>query len=378
MPGYDSGIVTPYNSANSGVIPQDVFGVAINWFVNRTPLTARLPKLAVGSASFLITNDNYRPRSDVLTAANSDTSTATVTVADTSRYTVGDVIEVDTETFLVTAISSSTVLAVTRGYAGSSAATHSNGATVYLLTNARTGGEVDISAISRIPTPVTQYVQTIQHAYQVAGSLQSKTNYVSGLGTPLQRDKMLAMQNCMDDFEGASYYGKGVALAASTTKPGMKGLRTLISTNNTTSPTNAAAYKPSDLIRDTIQKCFDGGGNPDLLLVSSDFLTGMATWGHAVQRLDAGATVFGTPIDVFEAPFLTGVSIIPAPLLRSGTAICLTSAEVRDRIARPLVDKPRGSRGDAEEGDMIMEGAIELDNEAHHAWVSGITAFAAS
>ena len=378
MPGYDSGIVTPYNSVNSGVIPQDVFGVAINWFVNRTPLTARLPKLAVGSASFLITNDNYRPRSDVLTAANSDTSTATVTVADTSRYTVGDVIEVDTETFLVTAISSSTVLAVTRGYAGSSAATHSNGATVYLLTNARTGGEVDISAISRIPTPVTQYVQTIQHAYQVAGSLQSKTNYVSGLGTPLQRDKMLAMQNCMDDFEGASYYGKGVALAASTTKPGMKGLRTLISTNNTTSPTNAAAYKPSDLIRDTIQKCFDGGGNPDLLLVSSDFLTGMATWGHAVQRLDAGATVFGTPIDVFEAPFLTGVSIIPAPLLRSGTAICLTSAEVRDRIARPLVDKPRGSRGDAEEGDMIMEGAIELDNEAHHAWVSGITAFAAS
>lgn len=378
MPLYDRDIVTPYDSVNSGVIPLDVFGVAINWFVNRTPLTSRIPKLPVGSASFLITNDNYRPRSDVLTAANADTSTATITVADTSRYTPGDVLEVESEEVLVTGITSGTVLAVTRGYASTTAATHSNGLPIYLITNTRTGGEIDVSAISRIPVPVTQYVQTIQHAYQVSGSLQAKTNYVSGLGTPLDRDRMLALQNCMDDFESASYYGKSVALASMTTKPMMKGLRSLIATNNTTSPTNAGAYKPSDLVRDTIQKGFDGGGQPNWMLVSTDFLTAFSVWGQPLQRLEAGSTVFGTPIDMFEASFLDGITIVPAPLLRPGTAICLSSAEVRDRLARPLHEKPRGSRGDAIEGDMIMEGAIELDNEAHHAWVSGITAFAAA
>jgi hypothetical protein len=114
------------------------------------------------------------------------------------------------------------------------------------------------------------------------------------------------------------------------------------------------------------------------MLVSTDFLTGFAVWGHAVQRLDAGATAFGTPIDLFEVPFLSGISLVPAPLLRPGTAICLSGPEVRIRLKRPLFEKPRGSRGDAVEGDFIMEGAIELDNEAHHAWVNGITAFAAS
>jgi hypothetical protein len=43
---YDQGITTPYNSVNAGVIPTDVFGVAINWFVNRTPLTGPVAQAA--------------------------------------------------------------------------------------------------------------------------------------------------------------------------------------------------------------------------------------------------------------------------------------------------------------------------------------------
>ena len=35
---------------------------------------------------------------------------------------------------------------------------------------------------------------------------------------------------------------------------------------------DSAAYKPSDLVRDTIQACFNGGGNPSVMLVSTDFL----------------------------------------------------------------------------------------------------------
>lgn len=377
MPLYDRDVTTPYDSLNAGVIPLDVFGVAINWFVNRTPLISRFPKLPVGSPNFVITNDNYRPRTTTFTA-DQDNSQTTLAVTDGSMFTNGDVIEIEGEQQLVTGISSNT-LTVTRAYGGTSAAAHTaSGGTVYLTTNTRTGGEVDTQGISRIPSPVVQYCQTVQHAYQVGGALQSTTNFVSGLGTPLDRDRMLAMQNCMDDFEEASYYGKGVAISGPSTRPQMKGLRSLIATNNTTNPVSKAAYKPSDLIRDTIQKCFDGGGNPNFMLVSTDFLTGFAVWGHAVQRLEAGATVFGAPIDLFEVPFLSGISLVPAPLLRPGTAICLSGPEIRVRLKRPLLEKPRGSRGDAVEGDFIMEGAIELDNEAHHAWVNGITAFAAS
>lgn len=376
MPLFDRDVTTPFDSMNSGAIPLDVFGVAINWFANRTPLISRLPKLPVGSPTFVIINDNYRPRTAVVTAALDNASTS-VNVADGSMFDLGDVIELEGEQMLVTAIAVNT-LTVVRGYGGTAAAAHASGLSAYLITNTRTGAEVNIQALSRIPTPTVQYCQTVQHAYQVGGALQSVENFVSGIGTPLDRDRMIAMQNCMDDFEQATYYGLGVPITSPTTRPQMKGLRNLIASNQTSAPVNAAAYKPSDLVRDTIQKCFDGGGNPNFMLVSTDFLTGFAVWGHAVQRLEAGATVFGTPIDLFEVPFLSGISLVPAPLLRPGTAVCLSGPEVRVRLKRPLFEKPRGSRGDAVEGDFIMEGAIELDNEAHHAWVSGITAFAAS
>ncbi len=64
----------------------------------------------------------------------------------------------------------------------------------------------------------------------------------------------------------------------------MNGLRAILQTNNTTSPVNGSAYGSSDLIRDTLQAARQNGGEPDLLVVSTNFMSGFATWGQAIQR----------------------------------------------------------------------------------------------
>lgn len=69
---------------------------------------------------------------DSLTAALTDTTGTTVTVADTSIYQVRWPIEIDQETMVIRAIPSGTTLTVERGAFGSTAATHSNGATVLI------------------------------------------------------------------------------------------------------------------------------------------------------------------------------------------------------------------------------------------------------
>lgn len=389
---FEQGPLTQYSAYAAGVIPYDVFGVAINWYINRTPLIARLPKLPVGSPNFLITRDNYRPRSVVQTGIADNTNTSVTiavttvgawTISDATIFDVGDVIQCDTEYMLVTApgtVTGNNTITVVRGYAGSTAAAHTNTSPLYLVTNTRTGAELEVKSVSRIPQTQQQWCQTVQHAYQVGGSLQSDTNYVTGFASPLDRDRMLAMQHVMDDFENAIYNGPGMALTGGTnmTRPAMYGLTSLFATNNTTTPTNGAAYKPQDLIRDTIQKATDNGGNPSLMLVSTDFLTGFSVWANPLIRMEAGDNAFGTAIDLFESPFLDGIDVIPAPLLRPGTAVVFTVPEIRIRLKRPMFDKPRGSRGDAQEGDIIMEGAIEVDNEAHHAIVTGITGYAAA
>ncbi len=369
-----------YESWNAGVVPPDVFGTAIDWFVNRTPLFSRLPKLPVGSVEFRMTNDNFRPSSTTqgVNGPNINTSVTSLVVTDASIFMKGDVIQIDNEHMQITAdpTVSTNTLTISRSFGGTTAASHNDGAIVYLIGNARKGNEINQQGLSRTPNPTTQYCQTFQSPYQVGGSLASTANYVSGLGGPLQRDRLMAMQHTADDFERTSYYGAGQAPTA-TAVPAEKGLRTLIVTNRVTAPTNAGAYKPDDLIRDLISNCFAAGGKPDTLLVSTNWLQGLAVWGNAAQQLRAGENVFGESIDTFAVSFMPNIDIVPCPLLRPFTAVALSSPEVRMRVKRAMRDYPRGRRGDAEEGDVILEAAIELDNEAHHAWLEGVTAFAA-
>jgi len=362
-------------------VRNDVSVIAINWFSNRCPLVTRTPRVPVGSTTFSMVARNYRARSATLAAAVANNTATTITLNDASPFMAGDVLELASGERVEVVGNpniSTNVVTVTRGVEGTTAAAQNNSTTVTLIGNSRTGKEIDQSAVSQQPVAVTQYCQTWQHPVQVGGSLQASTGFVTspGAATPFDQFKMDALQNLMDDMEVTSYYGKGDP-PSTTGRPRQKGLKALIA-NVVTSPTNAGAYKPTDLIRDTLQACRVGGGNPDVLLLSSNFMTGLATWGHAVQRIDAGVNIFGTPIDVFEAPFLGGVSVIEAPLLKPFTAICLTSSEVRMRMKRNEFWNPRGNRGDATEGEWIAEGAVEVDNPTHHAWVEGITAFSAT
>lgn len=377
MPAYVQGIETPY--AFLAGVATDVSQAAINFFVNRTPIYSRFAHVPSGALSFTIVGNNFRPNSTTVNENPFAQADGTLTVADGSIFLAGDVIEIENEQLLITADPSGNNLTVTRGYASTNDVAHALNTVVYLIGNSRTGGEVDQLGISRIPATVVQNLQTFQHPVQIGGSLASATNYAlpPGVASLLGLERTNAMQETADDYERSCYYGKGVALAAATTRPAQIGLRSLLTTNNETSPTNAASYGPDDLIRDAIQPCFGYGGQPDTLLVSIDFMTGFALWKIPVLRIDVGQTAFDVAIDAFEVSFLPGITVVPAPLLRSGTAIALSSGEVRNRMKRPMFDKPRGSRGDAEETDIIMEAAIEIFNESHHAWVSGITGFAA-
>ncbi|MGP0063535.1 MAG: DUF5309 family protein [Isosphaeraceae bacterium] len=390
----------------AGVEARNDVTVAIrNWFANRNPLVTRLPYVPVERVDFLMYTHKYRARSTTLGAAVSSSSQTSLTLADATFLMNHDVLElVDSVTGNVERVqisgdpTSSTTVNVTRGIwsevsgtQGTSALSSvTNGSTVNLIGNSRTGAEVAQTGLTTIGVSRTQYCQTFQFPVQIGGSAQTARAQVlpGGVQTPFDFNMTVQLQNMVDDIENCVYYGisqapvdTGNPLTSTTAK--MNGLRSILVTNNisalsNTTPVNAAAYGSTDLIRDTLQACRQGGGEPDLLIVSTNFMSGFATWGQAIQRVPAGETVFGTPINVLEAPFLHGVTIVEAPLLRPYTAIALTSSEVYIRNKRNPFWQLRGSRGDMVEGDWLAEMAIEVVNESHHAWVEGITAFSAN
>jgi hypothetical protein len=381
----------------AGVEARNDVTVAIrNWFANRNPLVTRLPYVPVERVDFQMYTHKYRARStSLITTAISSGSTTSITVADNTFLMNHDVLEwTDATTnalerFQVNGDPNSDghTINVIRAVSGTTAATNvPTTSAIQLIGNSRNGAEVTQTGLTTLGVARTQYCQTFQFPVQISGSAQSARSQVlpGGIQTPFDFNMTVQLQNMVDDIENSSYYGiaQGPNDAAGVTAK-MNGLRSILVSNNispvsSSTPVNAAAYGATDLVRDTLQAARSGGGEPDLLVVSTNFMSGFATWGQAIQRVPAGETAFGTPINVLEAPFLHGVTIVEAPLLRPFTAIALTSSEVYIRNKRNPYWQLRGARGDMVEGDWLAEMAIEVVNESHHAWVEGITAFSAN
>jgi len=383
----------------AGVEARNDITVAVrNWFANRNPLVTRLPYVPVERVDFNMYSHKYRNRSVTLNGAISSSATTSITVNDNSNFLNHDLLLVTdsggtgTEIMQITADpGASNALTVARAVVttspfSSGLSSIANGSTITLLSNSRTGGEVGQTGLTTIGIARTQYCQTYQFPVQVGGSAQTARAQVmpGGIQSPFDFNMTVQLQNMVDDIENTVYYGMAQAPVDSTsTTAKANGLRAILTTNNisfltTTTPTNASAYGSTDLIRDTLQAARTGGGEPDLLVVSTNFMSGFAIWGQPLMRIPAGETVFGTPINVLEAPFLHGVTIVEAPLLAPYTAIALTSSEVYIRNKRNPFWNLRGNRGDMVEGDWIAEMAVEVVNESHHAWVEGITAFSAN
>jgi hypothetical protein len=220
-----------------------------------------------------------------------------------------------------------------------------------------------------------------QFPVEVGGSAQATSAQVfpGGVTSPLDFNKMMQLQNCIDAVENSIYYGRAEAPTSSVTAK-MNGIRNWLSTNKVTSAniSAASAYTAVDITRDLIASAQAAGGKPDIIFMSSDFMVGLATWGQGLQRLQAGSTELGVSINMFYAPWLPGCYIVPAPLLRAKTAFAVTSEDIAIKVLRNPYWNMRASLGDRYQGEWICEAAIEIRNEQHHAWLEGVTGFAAN
>jgi hypothetical protein len=364
----------------------DVSVFVRNFYTNRNPLFTRLPHRPAGNPVFTVYDHGYRKGSTTLTATITTNSVTTLTLADASFLMNHDLLEIvdpvnGTEVVQVNGDpTNSTTLTVTRAMGGTSAlTTGANGTTVYVIGNARDGTEINQKGLSTLGVPHTSYCQVFQFPVEVGGSAQATTATVfpGGVTSPVDMNKMMQLRNCIDAVENSLYYGRAEA-PTSTVTAKMQGLRNWLSTNKVTAPANASAYTAIDITRDLISSAQAAGGQPDVMFVSSDFMTGLVTWGQGLVRLNAGATELGVSINMFYAPWLPGINIIPSPLLRSKTAFALTSEEVSIKVLRNPYWQQRGPLGDRIQGEWIAECALEVRNEQHHAWVEGISGFSAN
>ncbi|MBY0397047.1 MAG: DUF5309 domain-containing protein [Thermoleophilia bacterium] len=395
MPVHD--VITPFQLGTEQETRLSAYVRGV--FINEAPLFTRLPREQAEAESYSIVTYDVRSRTLTLNAALT-TGATTITLTDSTALQVNDVIEITptaggaTEYALVTAVPSSTTATIRRAVGGTTAVandtTNATTRPITIIGNASTGGEVDRVATRSDRVLIPQYVQTFMYAVQIGGKSDAIRNVrlPAGITSVMSLEQATKLTEMTRDVEFTAYYGRPQA-PGSTATAMMGGLRHLIGWYNGTAAPAAnsnvnirtgagASYTLLNFTNDAIQRAINGGGNPDVLLCSNDFMTGLMTWGFGKQQLtQPRANSVGVQINEVAYPFGSRVlTVIPSYQLRSGTAVVLTSDDLKWKYLREEMYQARGIRGDAKEGDFLGDFAIELGHPGWHAWVEGITSFA--
>src|ERR1019366_3105963 len=326
MPDYIQGFL---QSQQAGVEAKNDVTVAIrSWFANRNPAYTRLPhKPPVDREDYIMYSHPYRAGSTTLTTAISATTTTGLVLGDATFLMNRDVLElVDsvsgaTERVQVNGDPTSSLnVTVIRGVSATTAtATVTAASTVRLIGQSASGADLNRTGLVTKGTGRTNYCQNFMGPVQVGGSAQTTRAMVfpNGVSSPFGFQQTMALQNCVDDIGRTLYYGIAEAPVDYVTTAKMNGIKAILQTNKVTvsNITNGSAYGSTDLVRDLLVSARKGGGEPDVIFVSTEFMAGLATWGQAVQRLEAGADMFGTPIKIMRVPFLLDIMFVEAPLL---------------------------------------------------------------
>jgi hypothetical protein len=219
--------------------------------------------------------DSMPVRTGTIAEAMDDSETGLdLTTGEGALLKKGDVLLIDTELFLVSSLATDTATVV-RGYAGSTAAAHSNGAAWKLATIARIEGDDFTTGYTTTLSIPYNYTQILSEAVKVTGSQQKNTQYgindemakhISrligggyGMGARNKAGKLaLMLQNTF--YHGRRYIGTD-AIPRS-----MGGFEYFVTTNVTD-------LSSVPLLRSHVenlqQSCFDYGGDPDALICNS-------------------------------------------------------------------------------------------------------------
>jgi len=235
--------------------------------------------------------DTLRPLTDVLNEAL-DASETDVTTTDGTIFRAYDLIKIEDELMLVTSIATND-LTVIRGYAGSTAATHSTALTIEIVSSAVLEGSGAGAARSTVKTSKSNYTQIFEDVVQVSSTLEAVEQW--NPGSEYARQLAKTMKVFMIGLDKALIYGKAYAGTAANPRT-LGGLIHYITTNVTSA---AGAQLSEKLFQDSLNLTYDAGGNVSCALMVLRQKQAMNLFMAANRRTDMGNRRAGAIVDTY-------------------------------------------------------------------------------
>lgn len=305
-----------------------------------------------------------------LSAALSATNDVLLTPTDTGALQPGHILLCGTEKLWVSAVSNAGVATVTRGFGGSTAATHTATTAFTIIGMARLeGDDSDPIGFTDI-TSNYNYTQIFQKEIKITGSEMYQDTF--GMSDPYQYQSSKSIPEMMRLVERSIQYGVRSGDAGSTSTPrAMGGYQTFITTNLASGQTISVAK-----IEDCLELAYNAGGSGEYLAIISPSMY------QAVKNLyDTSAFVryapeqtrFGMMVDTIVTPF-GNVSFVMDRWQISSLIPMMKTENVGMLTYRPWEVEDLAKTGDSRRSQLIGEFTLCVKLDKSHAMLTSCSA----
>lgn len=207
--------------------------------------------------------DTLMPLTTALTTASITSTVTTITVADASMWQPGHIGLAESELFWVSAVNTATdVLTVTRGVAGSTAATHASTVALAIVSMARLEGADSDSIAMTDRTTNSNYTQIFHTEVKVTRTHAQLAQY--GIADEFEYQLGKVLPSLGRVVEKTLHYNLALAAGSATTPRIMAGYQGFITTNKVSGATLAKSQFDS-----AVKLIYNNGGSGRLVAVVS-------------------------------------------------------------------------------------------------------------
>lgn len=319
-------------------------------------------------------SDTMAPRATTAAEAMDSSETGLDVASGHGDYfKAGDVVKQDSELMYVSSVSTDT-LTVIRGFAGTTAASHSNGAAVTLATIARLEGANATTGYTTTVTNPYNYTQIIAEAVQVTGSEQKDTKYGiddtmayhiakligggDGVGTKGKAGKLAIL------LQQIFYHGQR-AQGSATTARAAGGFEYFVTTNVTNAASAALTRK---MVEDLMQTCYLAGGTPDKLVCNAWLRRKLTSFYEDTIRTERSEERGGASISIVVTDF-GEIEIVFDRWCPTDRLYLIEPEKLGWVTYRPFDVYDRASTGDYVLKDILGEYSFVCVNETAHGYI---------
>ncbi len=312
--------------------------------------------------------DTLNPTTDAL-AGDALAGDEVLEVAHADYFRPGDVIQVNQEVMLVTAVVDAETIGVSRGYGGTAPAGHGAGDLVTIISNAALEGEETDEDRTTRQVRKHNYCQIIKVGVKISGTAQAVGWLTTG--DKLADAKVMRLREVLRDLEKTILLGRTdvATIGSDTARRTMAGIVCSLATN-----VMSCATLTEEALGDLLQMCYNQGSRDvDLIVAPPKQKRIISGWNSSRIHVSNEANAYRNVVEVYESDF-GSQRVVMNRWLPEDMLLVLDSSRLKvvPLQGRSFQYQELAKGGDYVRGQIVGEYTLELRNENAHGLMHGL------